>query len=67
MDTLMNSSLLEDDDQSLHRIIDEREQLIEDTMELEKRREAEEAEIAKNKKREQKEQLKLQALREKEN
>lgn len=63
----MNSSLLEDDGQSLHRIIDEREQLIEDTMELEKRREAEEAEIAKNKKREQKEQLKLQALREKEN
>ena len=58
MDSLMNSSLLEDDGQSLHRIIDEREQLIEDTIELEKRKEAEEAEIAKNRKREQKEQQK---------
>jgi hypothetical protein len=58
MDTLMNNSLLEDDGQSLHRMIDEREQLIEDTIELEKQKEVEEAEMAKNKKREQKEQQK---------
>jgi len=52
MDSLMNSSLLDDDGQSLHHIIEEREQLIEDTIELEKRRDIEEAEMAKNKKRE---------------
>jgi hypothetical protein len=44
MDTLMNSSLLEDNGQSLRNMIDEREQLIEDTIELDRRKAVEDAE-----------------------
>ena len=44
MDTLLNNSLLEDNGESLQNLIDEREKIIEETIELEKKKAAEEAE-----------------------